>query len=146
MAKLTLKQIRAGFGGKRALAALRGRFRKKHSRKAPVRKTRRTNTVARRRRTSRRRGKAGLNIAKTLVSGNAIFQMVEPSVRAGLVQALQSGDVNAIMTAIKTGAKDAVTAKNLTEALLPVVGYGVVKKLLGGLGIRSPRVGKVAAF
>lgn len=102
--------------------------------------------MARRRKSGRTRKGKLMNVAKTLVATNAVFQMLEPSVRAGLIEAVKSGDVPAIITAIRTGAKDAVTAKNLTEALLPVLGYGIAKKVASGIGIRSPRVGKVVAF
>lgn len=98
-----------------------------------------------RKRRSGRKSKV-MNVAKTLVAGNAIFQMLEPSVRAGAVQAIQSGDIPAIIQAFRTGAKEAVSGKNLMEAFVPILGYGAAKKIAQAIGVRSPRVGKVVAF
>ena len=102
------------------------------------------------RRTTRKKSRGGrgktVNIASIAVAANAIFQMVEPFVTAGVIEAAKSRDPAAFIAAVKTGGKAAVSFGNLLEAAGPAVVLGVAKKVASMVGAPRPHVGKVYAY
>lgn len=136
--KLTLKQIRAGFGGKRRRSALR-----------KTRKPRKEKVMARRGRSRRffrrgRRGKKGFNIAGALTGLFAAATLAEPMIPA--LQSAANGDLNGALQGTKTGAETAVKPANLIKAFTPYLLYRVVKGASRAMGAGSPRIGKVRVF
>lgn len=106
--------------------------------------------MPRRRRTTRRkstsRSKKSFNIASAAVNANAVLQMVEPFVSAGVIQAIQSKDWPGMIAAIRAGGKEATSAANLLEAAGPVIGYRILKKVASRIGVSSPRIAGIRAF
>lgn len=142
MAKLTPAQIRAGFGGKRALAALRARFRRK---KAPTPKPRKVQRMARRK-TKSRRSRKGFSIAGTAVALNAVIQGVEPYISAGIIDKVKAKDWKGTIEALKTGSKEAASMANLLEAVGPAVGLAVLKFALRMFHAPNPSLKGVRAW
>jgi hypothetical protein len=93
-----------------------------------------------------RKGKRSINIAKLAVGANAIFQMVEPFVSAGAIEAARNKDVAGFIAAIKAGSKEAVSIANMLEAAGPAVVLAIATKVAKMTGAPRPHIGNVHAY
>ncbi|MEA3144085.1 MAG: hypothetical protein QOG31_1409 [Thermoplasmata archaeon] len=72
------------------------------------------------------------------VATNIVVQAVEPFTPA--VQAAMNGDMQGAMNAAKPALKEAVSARNIAQMAIPVMGRGLQKRIASALKIRSPKV------
>lgn len=101
-----------------------------------------------RRRTKKSRSRRGktIHVLALVANANALFQGLEPFVQRGIIQAAQSGDFASVITILREGGKEAVSLQNLFQAVGPIVGLRIARKLAGMVGAPNPRMGKVALY
>jgi len=87
-----------------------------------------------------KRGKKSISLADLVVGGNAIAQMVEPFITAGIVEKVKAGDWAGTVAAFKQGGKEAASIGNLLQTAGPVLGLAIVRRILKAIGRRSPTV------
>lgn len=98
-----------------------------------------------RRKTSRSRGRKTTHILSLAAGINALIQLLKPTLDAGLMGAIKSGDAAAIGSALGTGTKAALAWENLIQAFGPLLAVKALKFGMARLGISNPRVGRIAA-
>lgn len=152
----TAKQ-RANWARFAKMARARARARKARTtrRKAPSRSTRRKRVspkrsyMARRRTTRKRsgsrRGKT-IHVLSLVANANALFQGLEPFLQRGIIAQVQAGDFAGIVGTLREGGKEAVSLANLFQAVGPIVGLRIARKVAGMVGAPNPRMGKVALY
>jgi hypothetical protein len=98
-----------------------------------------------RKRSGSRRGKT-IHVLSIVANANALFQGLEPFLQRGIIGAAQSGDFAAVIGILREGGKEAVSLANLMQAVGPIVGLRIAKKIAGMVGAPNPRMGKVALY